>query len=126
VAQLVEALCYKPEGCGSDSAGGHWTQFFRSHSAPGIDSAYNRDEYQGYRILCIVDRASLYMRVMKRSDALFIFILFSHYTSTYFGHASGSSSGGNNVYMRQLVRVVGLSLLSAGLVGMEQRSPTVD
>jgi hypothetical protein len=39
-------------------------------------------------------------------DALFIFSLFSHYTSTCFGLAGCPSSGGNNVYMQNLVRVV--------------------
>jgi hypothetical protein len=43
VAQLVEALCYKPEGCGFDS---RWcnsnfslTYSFRPHYGPGVDSA---------------------------------------------------------------------------------------
>jgi hypothetical protein len=27
VAQLVEALCYKPEGAGFDSRWGHWDRF---------------------------------------------------------------------------------------------------
>jgi hypothetical protein len=38
VAQLVEALRYKPEGQGLD--------FFRPHYGPGVDSACNRNEYQ--------------------------------------------------------------------------------
>ena len=38
VAQLVEALSYKPEGRGFDSRCGH---------SPGFDSASNRNEYQG-------------------------------------------------------------------------------
>jgi len=52
VAQLVEALCYKPEGHGFDS---QWCQrnfsltyAFRSHYGPGADSASNRYEYQEY------------------------------------------------------------------------------
>jgi hypothetical protein len=45
-------------------------------------------------------------------DALFIFSLFSHYTCTCFGLASCPSSGGNNVYMWQLVCVVHLSPLA--------------
>jgi hypothetical protein len=52
-------------------------------------------------------------------DALFIFNLFSHYTSTCFGFASCPSSSGNNVYTQQLVHVVRFSWLSADLVGME-------
>jgi len=52
VAQLVEALRYKPEGRGFDSRWGHWdfslTQSFRSHYGPGADSTSNRNEYQGY------------------------------------------------------------------------------
>jgi hypothetical protein len=55
-------------------------------------------------------------------DALFIFSLFSHYTSTCFGLASFPSSGGNNVYMQQLVRVVHFSWLSAGLDGQSTDS----
>ena len=52
VAHLVEALRYKPEGCGFDSRWCHWnlslTWFFRPHYGPGVDSASNRIEYQGY------------------------------------------------------------------------------
>jgi hypothetical protein len=40
VAQLVEALRYTPEGHGFDY---RWC-----HYGPGVDSAYNRNEYQGY------------------------------------------------------------------------------
>jgi hypothetical protein len=43
VAQLVEALRYKPRGRGFDS---RWSQSFRSHCGPGVDSASNRNEYQ--------------------------------------------------------------------------------
>jgi hypothetical protein len=49
------------------------------------------------------------MRVMKPTYALFIFSLFSHYTSPCFGIASCPSSGGNNVYMQLMVRVVHFS-----------------
>jgi hypothetical protein len=42
---------------------------------------------------------------------LFIFSLFSHYTSACIGLAS-CPSGGNIVYMQQIVRVVRLSCLS--------------
>ena len=49
VAQLVEALCYKPEGRGFDW---NWnfslTQSFRPHYGPGVDSASNRNEYREY------------------------------------------------------------------------------
>jgi hypothetical protein len=60
-------------------------------------------------MLRFVDRASRYMRVMKPTDALIIFSLFSHYTSTCFGLASYTSSAGNNVYMQQMVRDVRFS-----------------
>jgi len=40
MAQLVEALRYKPEGRGFDS---RWC-----HYGPGVDSASNRNEYQEY------------------------------------------------------------------------------
>ena len=50
VAQLVEALRYKPEGRGFDSRWSHWnfswTSSFRPHYGPGVDSASNRNEYQ--------------------------------------------------------------------------------
>jgi len=52
VAQLVEALRYKPEGRGFDSRWCHWnfslTLTFRPHYGPGVDSASNRNEYQEY------------------------------------------------------------------------------
>ena len=52
VAQLVEALRYKPEGHGLDSRLCHWnfslTYSFRQHFGPGVDSASNRNEYQEY------------------------------------------------------------------------------
>jgi hypothetical protein len=70
-----------------------------------------------HRILYFVVHASRYMRVMNQLDALFIFSLFSRYTSTCFGLVNSPSSGGNNVYMRRLVRVVHLSLLSASMDG---------
>jgi hypothetical protein len=56
------------------------------------------------------------MRVLEQLDALFIFSLFGHYTSTCFRLANCPSSGGKNVCMKQLVFVVRFSLLSAGLV----------
>jgi hypothetical protein len=50
LAQLVEALHYKLEGCGFDSLLCHWnfSLTFRSHYDPGVDSACNRNEYQEY------------------------------------------------------------------------------
>ena len=52
MAQLVEALRYKPEGRGFDSRWYHWnfslTYSFRSHHGPGIDSASDRNEYREY------------------------------------------------------------------------------
>jgi hypothetical protein len=52
VAQLVETLRYKPEGRGFDCRWCHWnfslTPSFRQHNGPGVDSASNRTEYQGY------------------------------------------------------------------------------
>ena len=52
MAQLVEALRYKPEGRGFDSRWCHWnfssTKSFRPHYGPGVDSASNRNEYQEY------------------------------------------------------------------------------
>jgi hypothetical protein len=51
VTQLVEALRYKPEVRGFDSRC-HWnfslTWSFRSQYGPEVDSASNRNEYQGY------------------------------------------------------------------------------
>ena len=49
VAQLVEALRYKPEGRGFHSHLNYsLTQSFRPHYGPGVDSASNRNEYQEY------------------------------------------------------------------------------
>jgi hypothetical protein len=39
VAQLVEALRYKPEGRGFDSRLLHWNFSFRPHYGPEFDSA---------------------------------------------------------------------------------------
>ena len=51
VAQLVEALIYKPEGRGFYSRWFHWnfslTYSFWPHYGPGVDSA---SEYQGYTL----------------------------------------------------------------------------
>jgi len=51
MAQLVEALRYKPEGRGFDSRWCHWNlslTYFLPHYGPGVDSASNRNEYQKY------------------------------------------------------------------------------
>ena len=52
VAQLVEALHYKPESCRFNSRWCHWnfslTQSFQQHYGPGVDSASNRNEHQEY------------------------------------------------------------------------------
>jgi hypothetical protein len=52
VAQLVEAMRYKPEGRAFDSLWGHWdfllTQALRQHYNPVVDSATKTDAYQGY------------------------------------------------------------------------------
>ena len=52
VAQLVEALRYKPEGRGFDSRWCHLnfplTWSFWPHYGPGVDSASNRNEYREY------------------------------------------------------------------------------
>jgi len=51
VAQLVEALRYKPESRWSDFRRGHCgfslTYSFRPHYCPEVDSGSNRSEYQG-------------------------------------------------------------------------------
>jgi len=51
MAQLVEALHYKPEGRGFDFRWCHWSfslTSFRPLCGPGVDSASNRNEYQEY------------------------------------------------------------------------------
>ena len=52
VAQLIEALRYKPGGRGFDSRWCHWNfslaQSFQSHYGHGVDSASNRNKYQEY------------------------------------------------------------------------------
>ena len=47
VAQLVEALRYKPE-CRVFDWNFSLTKSFRSHYGPGVDSAFNSNEYQEY------------------------------------------------------------------------------
>ena len=55
VAQLLEALRYKPEGRGFDSRLCHWNfsliYYFRPHYGPGLDTASNRNEYQDYFLM---------------------------------------------------------------------------
>ena len=52
MAQLVEALRYKPEDCWFDSRLSYWnfslSLSFRPHYGPGIGSASNKSEYQAY------------------------------------------------------------------------------
>jgi len=52
VAQLVEALRYKPEGRGFDFRLCHWNfslkQTYRPHYDSEVDSTCNRNEYQEY------------------------------------------------------------------------------
>ena len=51
MAQLVKALCQKPEGRAFDSRWCHWNfslTSFRPHYGPGVDKASNRNEYQEY------------------------------------------------------------------------------
>jgi hypothetical protein len=52
VAQLVEALRYKPEGRGLDSRWCHWncsfTQSCRPQYGPAVDTAANRNVYLEY------------------------------------------------------------------------------
>ena len=48
VAQLAEALRYKPGGRVFDSRWCHSNFSFRPHYGPGVDSAPNRNEYQEY------------------------------------------------------------------------------
>ena len=51
VAQMVEALCYKPKGRGFDSRWFLWNfslaKSFRPHYGPAVDSAPNRNEVPG-------------------------------------------------------------------------------
>ena len=64
VAQLVEALRYKPEGRGFYSWWCHCnvslTQSFRPHYGPGVDSVCNRNEYQEY-FVCRADNLTTFM-----------------------------------------------------------------
>ena len=52
MAQLIEALRYKPEDRVFDSQWCYWnfslTHFFRPHSGLGFDTGSNRNEYQEY------------------------------------------------------------------------------
>lgn len=50
LAQLVEAVSYKPDSRGFDSRWDHWdfslTFSFQPHYDPGVDSDTNKNEYQ--------------------------------------------------------------------------------
>jgi hypothetical protein len=49
VTNLVEALCYKPEGRGIGSRWGgffQFTSYFQPHYGLGVDSSSNKNEYQ--------------------------------------------------------------------------------
>jgi hypothetical protein len=52
VVQLVEALCYKLEGCGFNFHWGQWnfslTYSFWLHYGPCVNLAFNRNEHQEY------------------------------------------------------------------------------
>jgi hypothetical protein len=52
LAQLVGATHCKPQGRGFDSRQCHWNfslrYFFQPQYGPGVDSAFNREECQGY------------------------------------------------------------------------------
>jgi hypothetical protein len=48
VAQLVEALRYKPKRRGFNSGCCHWNFSFRPHYGPAVDSASNKNKYQEY------------------------------------------------------------------------------
>jgi hypothetical protein len=49
---VVKAVRYKPAGRGFDSRLYHWkfslVYSFLSHYGPGVDSSFNRNEYQVY------------------------------------------------------------------------------
>jgi len=44
----VKALCYKSDGCWFDPGFFSDIKSFQSHYGPGVDSASNGNEYQGY------------------------------------------------------------------------------
>jgi hypothetical protein len=52
VAELVQALCYKPKGPGFDYPWDNWnfllTLFFWPHCGAGVGLVSNRDEYHEY------------------------------------------------------------------------------
>ena len=53
VAHLVAALCYAPECRLFDSRWGPWDFLLipsRPHCGPGVDSAFNRNKYQVFRL----------------------------------------------------------------------------
>jgi hypothetical protein len=63
VAQLVEALRYKPEDRRFDSRWCHWKFSFRPQYGAGVDAASNRNEYQKYFLGAL-------RRVVRRADNL--------------------------------------------------------
>jgi hypothetical protein len=71
VAQLIEALRYKPKGGGFDSRWGLrdfsliWS--FRSHYGPGVYSVSNRNQYQQYSL-------GVKMAGARKADNLVTFI----------------------------------------------------
>ena len=60
MAQLVEALRYKPVGRGFGSRWDHWvfslTYAFRLHYGSEVDSASDRNQYRGYILVGKGDR----------------------------------------------------------------------
>ena len=72
VTQLVEALRYKPEGHGVDLSRYHWDvplpSSFRPQYVPRVDSALNRNEYQGY-LLGSQGRRCVGLRTLRPSRA---------------------------------------------------------
>jgi hypothetical protein len=89
VAQLVEALYYKPEGHRLDSRWCHWnfslTNSIRSQYGPGVDSASNRKEYEECFLgcvcvcvcvcMCFVMCGCVYVRVLLCVDVLVVCVL---------------------------------------------------
>jgi hypothetical protein len=75
VAELVVALHCKLEDRGFDSRWCHWdfslVYCFRSHYGPGVDSPFNRNDYQGYLVGAKGDRCvGLTTLSPSRSDCL--------------------------------------------------------
>ena len=79
VVQLVETLCYKPEGGGFDSRWCHWnfslTYSFRPNYGPGVDSASKRNEYQVFFLggkggQCVGSKSYLRVPTVLKSGSL--------------------------------------------------------